>query len=521
MSSAVADSYLNPAKQPTVIISQSTTANDRVAYAVPTVQIKVNSSIRAKVRQCLAILYPSSTPSVSNATTRPAPVDKKAKRGSKIVALEAAHPSAASKTITVAEIVKRCIQDDKQEGRKGLWWQFTKIESKLIDWPPPKNNKPRQENAITVEDEEKDDDDDDDDSEEGRKESTKPDQAAINANKRKQNGPEERAAKKPRLHSSNPQDAGESHRNPINISSSSTSKASSKIQQDAQDETPPHLQNLSNQVSGDGPIPPYSTTQRADEMEVEMEDDDDDDDEIPPHLRDTPPPATPPPQRRPQSASSVVSDGKPAHLRGTSPPQSDDVPPHLRDSTPIPANPKSEHQQQQWGYSSDEKPAHLQSSAPNTPFKAAAQPSHHSSHSRGPKSPPTNPIHTEKPDVNHKGSPAQKPQPKSVSISSPSVPHHATVESDDESTTVKTSHVQANKAEDESEEEDDDDEYRRFTQLDLERVSEKHTKRLLNELDEAERNRKKYRAIALMTIYLSLEKRSDLEKLHGCQTNKV
>ncbi|KAF3905873.1 hypothetical protein AA313_de0208565 [Arthrobotrys entomopaga] len=518
MSSAAAGSSSNPANQPTTITNHPTNPKDRVAFSVPTVQINVNSSIKAKVRQCLAILYPpSSTPDVSNATTRPDPAQKKAKRGSKIVALMAVHPSAASKTITVAEIVKRCIQNDKQEGRKGLWWQFTKIESKLIDWPPPpsKNNKPRQENVIVVEEEEEEEEEAEaeENHDEERGESAKSDQATLNANKRKQNGPEERAAKKPRLYSSNPQDAGKSHRNPIHISSSSTPTAASQNLQDTDDEIPLHLQNLSSEVSGDGAIPPYSTAQKVDEFEMEMEDDD-----IPPHLRDTPPRATSPFQRRPRTASSVVSsDEKPAHLRGTSSPaQSDDMPPHLRDSTPTPANPQSQHQRQ-WSYSSDEKPAHLQSSAPNTPV----QPSHHSSQSHKPRSPSADPTRTEKPDANPKGSSTKKPQAQPVLVSSQSIPHRATVESDDESTTMKSPRLEANEIKEESASEDDDDEYRRFTQLDLERVSERHTKKLLTELDDAERNRKKYRAIALMTIYLSLEKRSDLERLHGCQTNKT
>ncbi|KAJ6260376.1 hypothetical protein Dda_4602 [Drechslerella dactyloides] len=359
--------------------------------AVPTVEITANSSIKSKVRQCLAILQvPSEGEPAPTATTR-----KAARKGNRIVALKAVHPSAGSKTITVAEIAKRCIAaagatDGK--GATGTWWQYTKLESSLIEWPPKKQTKtktdppPRPTAAAAG----------NTDREKEQQEELDAD-ALLNASKRRRSVIDERAAKKRKLDHS---DIEPSPPRPVSVDLSS-------------DDRPPHLRHSSPAASSDS---------------------------IPPHLRSSSPAA--------RSDSSSI----PPHLRHSPPAagSDDSIPPHLRSSTPTP------------------KP-----SSPARPSASTArnQPDSHTAN-------------------------ATREDPPVTSSPPPMVDEQ--MESDDD---------------------EDGDEYRDFQQLDLDHVPEKYTKKLLADLDEAERRRKKYRAVAVMTIYLSLQRRGDLEKLYGVQTN--
>ncbi|KAK6359556.1 hypothetical protein TWF696_000709 [Orbilia brochopaga] len=251
----------------------SATTND----AVPTVEITAGSSIKSKVRQCLAILQvPSGAPSTQSAAS--GKTLRKAKGGNRIVALKAVHPSAGSKAITVAEIAKRCIAatatgDSGGKNAAGVWWQYTKVESSLIEWPP-KKTKTKTEPAPRHE-------------AEGRKEEEKQKEkssreadvdALLNASKRRQSVVEERTAKKRKLdHPDTP---------PPQLDTSS-------------DDRPPHLRDTSPAARSDSSIPP--------------------------HLRDSSPAA--------RSDSSI-----PPHLRDSSPVagSDDSIPPHLRSSTPTP-----------------------------------------------------------------------------------------------------------------------------------------------------------------------------------------
>ncbi|EPS44022.1 hypothetical protein H072_1988 [Dactylellina haptotyla CBS 200.50] len=448
----------NPGNRVPTATDKTASAKDLVADSMPTVEIRINSSIKAKVRQCLTILHDD-----SHATT-PAGGAKRGRRKPKIVALRATHPSAASKTITVAEIAKRQIEDKEGGYGKGVWWQFTKVESKLVEWPSRKykerTDKGKREQKV----------------DEG--ETDLKDEAGANANKRKQNAGDERAAKRPKLGPSTVQDndasVGETDRNPIAISSGSAPKPVDSMSPYPlgndidDDDVPPHLKPLSDS---------------DDEMES---------DEKPPHLRDTTPLETPTPLPpvRPQAASSI-SDGRPPHMRDLSPESSDGIPPHLRNSSPGPrSDDEPPHLQI---LSSDDRPPHLRSSAPNTPFKVLPDPNH-----RRPS--PIASIQS------HENIP--------LTSSPPATSQRVAIESDSESTRSQP------RAQGEGEEqEEDEDEYRQFTYLDYEHLPDKDSKKLLADLDEAERNRTKYRAMAIMTIYLSLEKRPDLESLHGCQTN--
>ncbi|KAF3907285.1 hypothetical protein ABW20_dc0110166 [Dactylellina cionopaga] len=481
-----------PRNQPPTAPNLPVNTNDGVANSVPTVDININSSIKSKVKQCLAILQPTGGTNSSNATTTK-PAEKAVKR-SKLIALRAVYPSAGSKTITVAEIVKRYIAegDGAQGGKgKGIWWQYTKIESKLIEWPPKQKKQGGKQN-------------------EGGKNEDKNEvdeaEAISNANKRKQNGVDERATKKPKLDhpprntdsQNDDHGAREILQQPITISSSSTPKANRKKRMDQLDgsyddmeEIPRHIREQSDPPdSDDDEIPPHLRAGSEDEMDT---------DDKPPHLKSLSPARTRK-QVRPQTASSV-SDGRPAHLRESSPNLwSDDRPAFLRDSTPIQSEARDNGPSKLEETSSDDRPPHLQSSTPNTPAKtqpSARQPN--SSKSSGPTA---------------VGRPSNKPQDCPSLTSSPPPTHDSNVES--ENAFIKPQKDLSDLEEDDEEEED---EYRRFTYLDIEQLPEKHTKKLLADLDEAERNRKKYRAIAIMTIYLSLEKRVDLEKLYGVQTN--
>ncbi|KAF3923386.1 hypothetical protein ABW21_db0205356 [Orbilia brochopaga] len=425
----------------------TSTAND----AIPTVEITAGSSVKSKVRQCLAILQiPNGAPA------EPAAQGKGSrKRGNRIVALKAVHPSAGSKTITVAEIAKRSIAaaataGDKGKGTAGVWWQYTKVESNLIEWPPKKTTAKTQETPV-ARDEKAD--------EKGDKDDKKQDDAdaLLNASKRRQSIAEERTAKKRKI------DHQPATQPPVSISQNMlkpAQPANAYTQPErlaspilSSDNRPPHLRDTSPAASSDS-IPPHlrDSSPAADS-----------DHSIPPHLRD--------------SSPAVKSDHSiPPHLRDSSPAAQSDysIPPHLRDSSPA--------------ASSDHSiPLHLRSSTP-TPKPSSPQVTRPSTHSK----------------IKHAS------VEDAVETSSP--PPMAVDELIDDAGT--TSKHAAPESEDDSE-----DGYREFQHLDFEHVPDRYTKKLLAELDEAERKRKKYRAVAVMTIYLSLQRRSDLEKLYGVQTN--
>ncbi|KAK6351773.1 hypothetical protein TWF718_004919 [Orbilia javanica] len=431
--------------------------------SVPTIDISPNAVIRKKVAQCLSILQIPTSTSTSTSTTdipnQPSKKNpsKKAKQ-QKIIALRSTHPSAGSKTITIAEIVKRCIADSSSDGSntggKGVWWQYTKLESKLIELPPRK--------PIVVKEEEvpkKDGNKPDKDNDQG-KSNPKATTTTTNANKRKQDGSESRASKRPKLDP--PQDQHIDSTSPASTPKPNPRKrrrhqpddadegSDEDGEEDEEDDIPPHLRD-NNGLESDGDIPPH-LKDATDNMDT---------DDVPPHLRQSSPVDVPPHLR--DSTPGIYSDTKPGFLRDSTPGNghggSDDIPPHLRGSSP-------------YNYregSSTPKP--MVSQAKSHPLIS---------------SPPAFPSET----------------PKQA---------HEEEEEDEN----------LNKGEnpDSSSSDDDDDGYRRFTYLDIEHLPEKHTKRILEDIDEAERNRKKYRAIAIMTIYLSLEKRMDFEKLYGGQTN--
>ncbi|KAF3275073.1 hypothetical protein TWF970_007514 [Orbilia oligospora] len=401
--------------------------------SIPTIDISSNSSIRKKVSQCLSVLQiqPSSSSSSSSTTTGTTtttavePQGKKKKASSKkshpkIIALRTVHPSAGSKVITVAEIVKRCIADPPTDGsdgntRKGVWWQYTKLESKLIELPPRKPMVVKEGDTLKK-DKKKDDTKPDRNVKDKRKQEPEP---TTNANKRKQDGQESRASKRPKLDFSQNQNVDST------IEGSAPKSNSKKRRRDKSEGT-------DEDSNDDDDIPPH----------LKENNDLESDDDIPPHLRD--------------ATDDMDTDDVPPHLRQSSP---DDIPPHLRNSTP--------------GLYSDTKPGFLRDSTPDNGGGGGSD----------------------------------------------DIPPHLRGKTP---TKAQEEHNNEDKNEDKNSDsdEDEDDGYRQFSYLDIEHLPEKHTKRILEDIDEAERNRKKYRAIAIMTIYISLEKHGDFEKLYGGQTNE-
>ncbi|KAF3936458.1 hypothetical protein ABW19_dt0206795 [Dactylella cylindrospora] len=530
--------------------NDSANTASKATDSIPTIEIKLNSSISSKVRQCLAILQVPSNIDES----KPAALADKAARKSKIVALKAVHPSAGSKTITVAEIVKRCIAEGDGKGGKGTWWQYTKLESQLIEWPPKKYKK---EEEPRKEEEEKE-----------------VEVAAQNANKRKQHVVEERAAKRPKLDSTQ-RDTGAQRSAHVGETPAAWATSSQPTQkpipkrldttgnvEDGQDEMetdeiPQQLRD-STPVRHTTTLPPSSASSMGKPTHLASSSPGPMSEDRPSHLL----PSSPGPSsivgpahlRSPSQASDstekpahlrysspgMSSVGNPAHLRDNSPTLSSDKPVHLREYSPalssdIPVHLRDSSPEPQ----SDDKPEYLLDSSPTTPkAPARVNPQTYSSSASKPdhlaSSSPFKPLEVT-PTVNRRvsGRPAssspitarQAATPvKSKDIhhltSSPPAIPHAHVESDDESpVSPEDLEVEEEEIVDEDDAEESEDEYRQFSYLNVENLPEKHTKRLLAELDAAERNRKKYRAIAIMTIYLSLGKRGDLEKLYGGQTN--
>ncbi|EGX44743.1 hypothetical protein AOL_s00188g81 [Orbilia oligospora ATCC 24927] len=435
--------------------------------SIPTIDISSNSSIRKKVSQCLSVLQiqPSSSSSSSSTTTGTTtttavePQGKKKKASSKkshpkIIALRTVHPSAGSKVITVAEIVKRCIADPPTDGsggntRKGVWWQYTKLESKLIELPPRKPMVVKEGDTLKK-DKKKDDTKPDRNVKDKRKQEPEP---TTNANKRKQDGQESRASKRPKLDLSQNQNVDST------IEGSAPKSNSKKRRRDKSEGT-------DEDSNDDDDIPPH----------LKENNDLESDDDIPPHLRD--------------ATDDMDTDDVPPHLRQSSP---DDIPPHLRNSTP--------------GLYSDTKPGFLRDSTPDNGGGGGSDdiPPH---------------LRGSSPFKDRDGSSTPKPIPtqgedQTLTSSPPSL-------STETPTKAQEEHNNEDKNEDKNSDsdEDEDDGYRQFSYLDIEHLPEKHTKRILEDIDEAERNRKKYRAIAIMTIYISLEKHGDFEKLYGGQTNE-
>ncbi|KAF3168438.1 hypothetical protein TWF788_010937 [Orbilia oligospora] len=442
--------------------------------SIPTIDISSNSSIRKKVSQCLSILQiqPSSSSSSSStaaATTTTAVVEPQGKKNKKkasskkghpkIIALRTVHPSAGSKAITVAEIVKRCIADPPTDGsdgntRKGVWWQYTKLESKLIELPPRKPMVVKEGDTLK-QDKKKDDTKPD----RNVKDKRKP-EPITNANKRKQDGQESRASKRPKLDLSQSQNADSTIKGSALKSNSKKrrrdkSDGTDEDSNDDDDDIPPHLKEKNNLES---------------------------DDDIPPHLRD--------------ATDDMDTDDVPPHLRQSSP---DDIPPHLRNSTP--------------GLYSDTKPGFLRDSTPDNEGGGGGSddiPPH---------------LRGSSPFKGQDGSSTPKPIPtqgedQTLTSSPPSLSTETPTKSQEEHNSEDKNKDKNSDSDDDDEDEDEDDGYRQFSYLDIEHLPEKHTKRILEDIDEAERNRKKYRAIAIMTIYLSLEKHGDFEKLYGGQTNE-
>ncbi|KAK6517322.1 hypothetical protein TWF281_003979 [Arthrobotrys megalospora] len=428
--------------------------------SIPTISISTNSVIRKKVTQCLSLLQiptqaaTTADPSSSNATAAKNQSNKKTStRGPpKIIALTTGHPSAGSKAITIAEIVKRCIADTDGDG---VWWQYTKLESKLVELPPRK--------PILVKEDAKKKDHNEGIKEKGKGKG-KPEAATANANKRKQDGPDSRASKRPKLDPSQSQNTDSQE--PENTTSKPNPKKrryqTDGIDQDSNDDDdddiPPHLRENQDLQSDDDDVPPH-LRDATDDMDT---------DGIPPHLRQSSPDDIPPHLRN--SSPALYSDSKPGFLRDSSPVNedegdggggggggSDDIPPHLRGSSPV---------QDRDGSS------------------------------------------TPKPTSSNK-----QAQDRMLTSSPPPIP--TMDDNDDDKTSKQSQQGQDSDSSDSS----DEDGYRQFSYLDIEHLPEKHTKRILEDIDEAERNRKKYRAIAVMTIFLSLEKRGDMEKLYGGQTN--
>lgn len=280
------------------------------------------------------------------------------------------------------------------------------------------------------------------DDDKGKSEGKAKQEATTNANKRKQDGPDSRASKRPRLNLSQSRNAD---------APKSNLKKRRRYQTDGADDddgVPPHLREDNGLES---------------------------DDDVPPHLQD--------------ATDDMDTDDVPPHLRQSSP---DDIPPHLRDSTP--------------GAYSDTKPGFLRDSTPGNEGDGGSDdiPPH---------------LRGSSPFKDRDGSSTPKPMPtqgedRTLTSSPPALSTETPKQAQEEGR-----EEDSNEDKDSNSSDEDDDGYRRFSYLDIEQLSEKHTKRILEDIDEAERNRKKYRAIAVMTIYLSLEKRGDFEKLYGGQTN--
>ncbi|KAF3157280.1 hypothetical protein EYR41_009160 [Orbilia oligospora] len=442
--------------------------------SIPTIDISSNSSIRKKVSQCLSVLQvqpsssSSSTTTGTTTTTVVEPQGKKKKKASskksppKIIALRTVHPSAGSKVITVAEIVKRCIADPPTDGsdgntRKGVWWQYTKLESKLIELPPRKPMVVKEGDTLKK-DKKKDDTKPDRNVKDKRKPEPEP---TTNTNKRKQDGPESRASKRPKLDLSQNQNVDST------IESSALKSNPKKRRRDKSDGT-------DEDSNDDDDIPPHLKENNNSES----------DDDIPPHLRDV--------------TDDMDTDDVPPHLRQSSP---DDIPPHLRNSTPE--------------LYSDTKPGFLRDSSPENEGGGG----------RGGGSNDIPPhLRGSSPFKGRDGSSTPKPIPtqgedQTLTSSPPSLSTETPTKAQKEHK-IEDLNEDKNSDSDDDEDEDEDDGYRKFSYLDIEHLPEKHTKRILEDIDEAERNRKKYRAIAIMTIYLSLEKHGDFEKLYGGQTNE-
>lgn len=158
---------------------------------ITTFTITSSCSTSAKVSKCLNILYPADhTKTTTNApetstTTTINNANNTTKPTFPVIALTSAHPSSASRTISIAEIVKRKIEDgygyedvqnkvgkdsdndgDKNKdvsggiqeyrngntgGERGYWWQYTKLTSILVPWPEPAKKRQRQNKSTTNE----------------------------------------------------------------------------------------------------------------------------------------------------------------------------------------------------------------------------------------------------------------------------------------------------------------------------------------------------------------------------------
>ncbi|KAK6510039.1 hypothetical protein TWF481_004752 [Arthrobotrys musiformis] len=397
------------------------TSRIQIIDSIPTISISSNSVIRKKVTQCLSSLRIITPTTIA---------ELNGKKGSqKIIALRTTHPSAGSKAITIAEIVKRCIAESSDGAGKRVWWQYNKLESELVELPP---RKPALK-AETVKGDDKVRD----------KSNAKPGVTAANTNKRKQDGQESRASKRPKLDSS----------------------------QSLVDST----------VRGSIPKPnPKKRRYQTDDADEDSSGDEDDD--TPAHLKSDNLQSDDAPSHLEDSADDMDTDGIPPHLRKSSP----DVPPHLRTSSPA--------------LYSDTKPGFLRDSTPGGDVESDDIPPH---------------LQGTSPVRNRDGSSTPKPTARGKGrtlVSSPPVISAETPKQAQEEEEDEVSNEDSNSS-------DEDDGYRRFSYLDIEHLPEKRTKRILEDIDEAERNRKKYRAIAIMTIYISLEKREDFEKLYGSQTN--
>ncbi|KAK6338302.1 hypothetical protein TWF730_002366 [Orbilia blumenaviensis] len=437
--------------------------------SVPTIDVSQNSSIRKKVAQCLSLLQISSSAAESTTTTSAAAAEtnegssgnntknkKKTKKPPTIVALRTVHPSAGSKAITIAEIVKRTIAGTP--GDRDRWWQYTKLESRLIELPPRK--------PIVVKEEsvKKGGDDAGKEQDEEKKSQGKATKEALtNANKRKQNGSDSRASKRPKL------DVSQGHSADSQTPVPTPELNPKKRRRDQTDRADDDDQDLSD----DGDIPPH--------LREDKDAEDEDDEDVPPHLRD--------------ATDDMDTDDVPPHLRQSSP---EDVPPHLRNSSP--------------GVYSDSKPDFLQGSTPGDvdigggsdgipPHLRGSSPVRDRDGSSTPK-----PTQTQ---IRDDQGPTLTSSPPITTAETPRQP--GIIEEEEEEDLTKNADSDLDSS--------DDDGYRQFSYLDIENLPEKHTKRILEDIDEAERNRKKVRAIAIMTIFISLEKRGDLEKLYGGQTN--